>query len=1199
MTGEAEIRATSADPPRATIALVMIVKDEAHVVTEAFDSVLEFIDTWCIVDTGSTDGTQDLIRSYFAEAGIPGELHEREWVDFAHNRTEALQLSRGSAEYALMMDADDLLVGEPDFDALDADAYMMRIGTGFTYWRTQLFKLERPWEYRGVLHEYAVCTEPCGPIERLGGEYHLESRRLGGRNLADDKYERDSAVLRDELERDPDDSRTVFYLAQSRMDAGDPHEAYDLYTRRTQMGGWNEEIFYSHMQRARALQRMGTSWDRVLTAYLDAWNTRPTRVEPLVEIARHYRSTSEWQLAHLFAARATDIGFPDGDLLFVSADAHNWQAADERSMAAYYIGNYQESFDQCTKLLNDSKLPLDQRDRVLSNRDFCLPYLLAEERIRPLDVIARLTERFESPAVDPNVTLTITTCRRRDLFDRSMDSFLRNCTDIDAIDRWICIDDGSSDQDRAAMAERYPFFEFIWKDNTNKGHARSMEILRAEVSSPYWMHLEDDWEFFAPDSYVSRAIAILEDDPFIGQVLFNRNYAELASERDIPGGELRTTARGKQPYRVHIHAEPGTEAFEIFNRDIGKNRPTNSWWPNFSFRPSMLRTSAINEIGAFSIEPIHFELEFAQRFTAAGLRSAFFDTICNVNIGTLTTETGPNRRPNAYELNGEAQFGRPLPQTETATVRLVSFWGDPTFLANHFSRQTKGDDEWNGIRLTDDPDADVTVILNHPGPTDVQPERSIVLHMEPLAGVATWGNWSDPNPDELLHVRTHAQFPNVAEWHLGSTWAELGGGHNAPSTIEKTRDLSVVVSNKAFDPGHKLRLAFVQHLASNNVAIDVFGRGAIEGVPNHKGELPEWDKRDGLLPYRYTIAAENFSEHNYVTEKFFDAILSECLCFYWGCPNLEQLVDPDVFVRLPLENPAEAQRIIEQAIADDLWSQRIDVIRLEKQRILDEYQLFPTIERVLTGLKRFDKLPVRVINLERRPDRWAGFNERLSTSANPATASKFVRVEGTDGQALTMTPEIEHLFRNNDFNFRRGMIGCALSHMSLWQQIADGDDDMMLIVEDDTSFVPHLRNELVDALGHLPQATEFDLAFLGSLQWDTAPDRTGLAPRDRWRPMVWPEFLGGTFAYLVTKTGARNLLELIERDGIQNGIDWFPMRHGSELRVLETLPAVASATMAWPGRSGDSDIQHDFEPVATELPLSSNSDRPTRSSQPD
>ena len=210
-----------------------------------------------------------------------------------------------------------------------------------------------------------------------------------------------------------------------------------------------------------------------------------------------------------------------------------------------------------------------------------------------------------------------------------------------------------------------------------------------------------------------------------------------------------------------------------------------------------------------------------------------------------------------------------------------------------------------------------------------------------------------------------------------------------------------------------------------------------------------------------------------------------------------------------------------------------------------------------------------------------------------------MRVEGIDGQKLTMTTEMEHLFRNNDFNFRRGLIGCALSHMSLWQQIADGSDDMMLIVEDDTTFVPHLRNELVDALGQLPEATDFDLAFLGSLHWDTAPDRTGLAPRDRWRPMVWEDFLGGTFAYLVTKTGAQKLLEIAERDGIQTGIDWFPMRHGSELRVLETLPAVASATLAWPGRSGDSDIQHDFEPVATELPPSSNSDRPPRSSTRD
>ena len=1199
MTGEADISTTTADASRPTVALVMIVKDEAHIVTEGFDSVRGFIDSWCIVDTGSTDGTQELIRSYFAEAGIPGELHEREWVDFAHNRSQSLELARATADYSFVLDADDRVIGQPDLSSLTADAYMMRIGEGLTYWRTQLFRNSRAWEYRGVLHEYAACAEPCGPIERLDGEYYIDTRRLGARNLVNDKYERDTDILRAELLRNPDDSRNVFYLAQSRLDAGDPAEAYELYTQRAEMGGWDEEVFYSHLQRGRALERLGTPWERVLSVYLQAWNFRPTRSEPLVEIARHYRSTSEWELAHLFASRATDITFPEQDLLFVAADAYRWRAADERSIAAYYTGRYQESFDYCVSLLNSAELPLDQRDRVLSNRDFCLPYLFSETTSRPTETIERLTDRFRSPAADPQVTLTITTCRRRELFDITMDSFLTNCLDVDAIDRWICIDDGSSDVDRAAMAANYPFFEFIWKDESTKGHAQSMERLRAEVTSPYWLHLEDDWEFFSPDTYIERSINILEDDESIAQVLFNRNYAELVSERTIPGGDLRTTTRGKHPYRVHTYFERGTAEYDQFTRDVANGAPNNAYWPNFSLRPSMMRTAAIKDIGAFDPNARHFELDFAQRFTAAGLHSAFFDTICSFTIGTRTTDVGPDRTPNAYDLNGESQFGRePLATTRTS-ARIVSFWGDPTTVTEYFSRQAKGDGTWNGIELTDDPDADVTVILNHPGQTEVQLNRSIVLHMEPLAGVATWAHWSDPDPEALLHIRMHARFPNVAEWHLGATWAELGGGRNAAEPIEKTSDLSMVVSNKAFDPGHKLRIAFVQQLVANNVSIDVFGRGAIDGVPNHKGELPHQDKRDGLFPYRYTIAAENFSEHNYVTEKFFDAILSECLCFYWGCPNLEQLVDPDVFVRLPLENPDEAQRIIEQAIADDLWSQRIDSIRREKQRILDEYQLFPTIERVLTGLKRFDKLPVRVINLERRPDRWADFTERLSASADTDTASKFVRVEGVDGHALVMNDEIAHLFRNNDFNFRRGIIGCGLSHINLWQQLANGDDDMVLIVEDDATFVPHLRNELVDALGQLPGANTFDLAFLGSFHWNTAPDRTGLAPRDRWRPMVWEDFLGGTFAYLVTKTGARKLLEIAERDGLQNGIDWFPMRHGSELRVLETLPAVASADMAWPGRSGDSDIQHDFTPVASETQPVSTADKSTGSSTND
>src|ERR1700756_5080078 len=84
---------------RPTICLSMIVRDEAHVVVETLDSVSGHIDYWVIVDTGSTDSTVETITSHMSELGIPGEMHERRWLDFGTNRTEALALCTGKADY--------------------------------------------------------------------------------------------------------------------------------------------------------------------------------------------------------------------------------------------------------------------------------------------------------------------------------------------------------------------------------------------------------------------------------------------------------------------------------------------------------------------------------------------------------------------------------------------------------------------------------------------------------------------------------------------------------------------------------------------------------------------------------------------------------------------------------------------------------------------------------------------------------------------------------------------------------------------------------------------------------------------------------------------------------------------------------------------------------------------------------------------
>ena len=146
------------NPAGQTICLSMIVKNEARVIRRCLDSVRDIIDYWVIVDTGSTDGTQDIIRAHFQD--VPGELVERPWRDFAQNRSEALALARPRGDYTFIIDADDALELQAGFQLprLSADSYQIDIqDTNIRYQRTQFVSNALAWRYAGVLHEYLTC----------------------------------------------------------------------------------------------------------------------------------------------------------------------------------------------------------------------------------------------------------------------------------------------------------------------------------------------------------------------------------------------------------------------------------------------------------------------------------------------------------------------------------------------------------------------------------------------------------------------------------------------------------------------------------------------------------------------------------------------------------------------------------------------------------------------------------------------------------------------------------------------------------------------------------------------------------------------------------------------------------------------------------------------------------------------------------
>lgn len=363
-------------PSKKTICLNMIVKDESKVITRCLSSMLPIIDYWVIVDTGSSDKTQQIIKEYMHNQGIPGELHERPWVNFEHNRNEALSLARGKGDYVFFIDADEYLVYEPDFKlpVLDKDYYYVTIShSGSRYSRILLANNHLDWKWKGILHEVLcpLSTYTYATLEKVTNIYTSD----GVRSRDPQKYQKDAQILEAALKEDPNNVRYIFYLAQSYYNACNYEEALKYYEKRVEMGGWDQEVFYAMYQVGVMKELLKKPLSEVVKSYLKAFQYRPTRIEPLQQIARLYRLNGEYQLGYQTAKLAQALPVSQ-DVLFV----HNWMyeygISIELSICAYWIGKYEECQQICLELLKNKNLPEDIRTYAQNNLNFANAKLL-------------------------------------------------------------------------------------------------------------------------------------------------------------------------------------------------------------------------------------------------------------------------------------------------------------------------------------------------------------------------------------------------------------------------------------------------------------------------------------------------------------------------------------------------------------------------------------------------------------------------------------------------------------------------------------------------------------------------------------------------------------------------------------------------------------------------------------------------------
>lgn len=350
------------------LGLVMIVRDEARRIAEVLASYRPYIDAWTILDTGSTDGTQDLVKRELA--GIPGVLHEEPFVDFATSRNRALGLHGTSTVFSIMPNGDVLQGGGELRTFLEAHrsdhagAYRVRISPGH-YYHPLVMRAGAGWHYKWRTHECAV-----GPNQGPQIPGVVVFRDRGNRTDAEwrQRWERDLVLLDLDREADPSDPRPYFYLGQTHECLGQHAQALGMFEKRATMGGYFDEVYEAKFRVAKMKDELGQPWSEVQQAYLEAHAHDPRRAEPLYAISDYWYDRKVHATSRLFAIAAAETPKPPTDL-FLDEEVYTWKAADRAAISSFYAGHKEDARYWADIALSWS--PGDERLR--SNRAFCSP----------------------------------------------------------------------------------------------------------------------------------------------------------------------------------------------------------------------------------------------------------------------------------------------------------------------------------------------------------------------------------------------------------------------------------------------------------------------------------------------------------------------------------------------------------------------------------------------------------------------------------------------------------------------------------------------------------------------------------------------------------------------------------------------------------------------------------------------------------
>ena len=373
-----------------------------------------------------------------------------------------------------------------------------------------------------------------------------------------------------------------------------------------------------------------------------------------------------------------------------------------------------------------------------------------------------------------------------------------------------------------------------------------------------------------------------------------------------------------------------------------------------------------------------------------------------------------------------------------------------------------------------------------------------------------------------------------------------------PHILEKMPGATLTIASYIdlpFNSSNEPNIKNIKNIIDNHNSIQYLGKLNTEQLYNEMASSEYW-----LYP-------THWAETSCITA--LEMLMSEVICLYYPVAGLVDTMDKfglqvqtgkeiDTIVSLTEEQKQLLRKNGREYVEQCSWENRFkkwnELLNIKEGKVHSFYN--------------YEHNFIKLINLERRKDRLNKMIEQFKRS----NIEHYDIIKAIDGQILQPTSYIKNLFKGNNFNYIKGVIGCALSHYNLWKQLLDDENNnYYCIFEDDINLVDNFKEKLEKVISN----------FYGNFCLLGGPEikvpninisKLNILNRSE-------KIIDCLFGYIISKNGAKLLIDYINFNYIHVPIDHIYVFAFENINIVNEY-LVKSITWQLDGNT-DTDIQLD------------------------